>query len=134
MRAGVVATEGHYGLAVAVDDNRRNPVAARSAALDRRLRDRIGKIAARKQLGVRRRSMSAKHDGENEPGYWRTHVASCRKIFAKVHGRTFIVKRRFAVPSAKDSGDRLEESLPCWRYAMTETDCHFFTNYPMVCP
>jgi hypothetical protein len=65
--------------------------------------------------------MSAKHDGENEPGYWRTHVASCRKIFAKVHGRTFIVKRRFAIPSAKDSGDRLEESLPCWRYAMTET-------------
>jgi hypothetical protein len=45
--------------------------------------------------------MSAKHDGENEPGYWRTHVASCRKIFAKVHGRTFVVKRRFVVPSAR---------------------------------
>jgi hypothetical protein len=68
-------------------------------------------------LCVRRRSMSAKHDGEEEPGYWRTHVASCRKIFAKIHRRTFVVKRHFV-----------------GRYAMTETDCHFVTNYPMACP
>jgi hypothetical protein len=39
----------------------------------------------------------------------------------------------FCSTVSKDSGDRLEESLPCGRDAMTETHCHSFTNYPMVC-
>jgi hypothetical protein len=32
---------------------------------------------------VRGRSFSAKHDGEDERSYLRTHVASCRNISAK---------------------------------------------------
>jgi len=109
---------GQLWFAVAVDDDRRNAMVARGATLDRRLRDclgdRIGKIAAREQLGVRGRSFSGQARWRKRTWVFANACRLLSEYFREVHRWTFIAERRLS-----DGQQRPCETgkLAVWRQA-----------------